>query len=303
MQSQNEIRQSITNSIIDALRNGGLPPWRKPWNDDLAGFGLATSLSSGKSYRGINQLILQSAAATNGWQSRSFSTFNQIRAAGGCVKKGEKAQKVILWKPIARKRTNDDGKEVDDSYLVMREFCVFNVEQTSGLDRFQVGFAKRHDNACERYENADAVIEAIGADIRYGGNEAYYRISEDYIRLPHRHQFESSEAFYETTFHELVHFSEHPSRLNWNRAEQGYEMGELVAEIGACQMMAELGLPTTTNLQNHAAYLNSWLKGMSVNSTFIFMAAAQASKAVDYLLSFSRTTAPEPVEAEELVLV
>jgi len=243
------------------------------------------------------------AASRNQWTSRWFSTFNQIRAAGGCVKKGEKATKVVLWKPIERKRLDDAGMEVDESYLVMKEFCVFNVEQTSGLDRFQVGFAKGNGNACERYENADAVVDSIGADIRYGGNEAYYRFSEDYIQLPHRHQFESAEAFYETAFHELVHLSEHPSRLNWNRAELGYEMGELVAEIGACQMMAELGLPMTANLQNHAAYLNSWLKGMSGNPRFIFMAAAQASKAVDYLLSFSRTTAPEPVEAEEPILV
>ena len=302
MQSQNEIRQSITDSIIDALKNGGLPPWRKPWNDDPAGFGLATSLSTAKSYKGINQIILQLAASRNQWTSRWFATFNQIRAAGGCVKKGEKATKVVLWKSIDRKRTNEDGKEVDDSYLVMREFCVFNVEQTSGLDRFQVGFAKRHDNACERYENADAVIDAIGADIRYGGNEAYYRPSKDFIQLPHQHQFESPEAFYETAFHELVHFSE--TRLNWDRATEGYPMGELVAEIGCCQMMAELGLPTTTNLQNHASYLKSWLDGMVSDARFIFRAAAQASKAVDFLLSFSRTTATalEPVDVEEPVL-
>ena len=78
-------------------------------------------------------------------------------------------------------------------------------------------------------------------------------------------------------------------------------MGELIAELGSCQLMAELGLPVTTNLSNHAAYLKSWLNGMSGDPKFIFRAAAQASKAVNYLLSFSRNTVQEAVEIEELV--
>ena len=41
---------------------------------------------------------------------------------------------------------------------------------------------------------------------------------------------ETPEAAYETTFHELTHWSEHVSRLNWNRADEGYGMGELIAE-------------------------------------------------------------------------
>ncbi len=80
-------------------------------------------------------------------------------------------------------------------------------------------------------------------------------------------------------------------------------MGELIAEMSACLMMAELGLPTTTNLENHAAYLKHWLDGMAGDSKFIFKAAAQASKAVDFLLSFSRTPADITEAIEEPVLV
>ena len=39
MPSQNEIRERITSTIIDALKSGGLPPWRMPWAaDPAAGF-------------------------------------------------------------------------------------------------------------------------------------------------------------------------------------------------------------------------------------------------------------------------
>ena len=132
------------------------------------------------------------------------------------------------------------------------------------------------------------MIEATGADIRYGGNEAFYRSSEDFIQVPFRHQFESPEAFYETTFHELCHWTEKRVGFDRSQAENTYALGELVAEIGSCFLMGELGLPTTSNMTNHAAYLESWLKGMNGDPKFIFRAAAQASKAVEFVMSFSR---------------
>jgi antirestriction protein ArdC len=288
MFSPTEIRQQITSQIVEALTNGNLPPWRRPWSNDLNAPGLHTSLSTGNPYRGINQILLSVAASKRNFQSRWWGTFNQIKANGGYVLKGEKATKIILWKPISRKRTNEDGQEVDDDFLVMREFHVFNAQQSSGLPQYQVGFAPPKQDTGERYENADEVIEATSADIRYGGNEAFYRSSEDFIQVPYRHQFKTPEAFYETTFHELCHWTEHPTRLNWNRPDEGYSMGELIAEIGSCFVMAELGLPTSANMTNHAAYLQSWLKGMNGDPKFIFRAAAQASKAVEFVMSFSR---------------
>ena len=304
MQSQNELREQITNQLIEAIKAGTIP-WRRPWSSDPNAPGLHTSLSTGSPYRGINQMILTAATARRNFKSKWWATFNQIKHNGASVTRGEKGTHIVLFKKIERKRTDEVGDGVKDSFFVMREFCVFNAEQTSGLEKFRVGFTKPQNDAAERYDNADAVIDAVGADIRYGGNEAFYNPPGDFIQLPHRHQFESPEAFYETAFHEHVHLSEHPSRLNWNRADEGYAMGELIAEIGSCQIMAELGLPTTNNLNNHAAYLQHYLKGMADDARFIFRAAAQASKAVDFLLSFSRPTATtsEPVEVEELVLV
>jgi len=206
----------------------------------------------------------------------------------------------VLFKKIERERTDEGGDDVKDSFFVMKTFTVFNAEQTTGLEQFRVGFAKPQDNSVERYENADAVIDATGADIRYGGNEAFYNPPGDFIQLPHRHQFESAEAAYETTFHELTHWTEHPSRLNWDRPNEGYAMGELVAELGSCLMMAELGLSITTEL--HAAYLDHWLQQIENDPKYIFKAASQASKAVDYLLSFSRSHAELTEAIDELIM-
>ena len=305
MQSPSDIRQTITNTIIEALQSGGLPPWKRPWANDKNAPGLHTSMSTGKPYRGINQLLLQIAAMKGGFKSKWWGTFNQIKQQNACVNKGQKATQIAFFKTVERERVNESGNDVKDRFFFMRQFTVFNVEQTNGLDKFRVGFGEPQNDATERYEHADAVIDATGADIRYGGNEAFYNPPNDFIQLPLRSQFESPEAAYETTFHELCHWSE--KRIGFDRAEAGnsYAFAELVAEIGCCLTMGELNLPTTTNMTNHCAYLQNWIEALKADSKFIFKASAQANKAVDHILSYSRTPElePESAETEDLVMV
>ncbi|QDV56244.1 ArdC family protein [Rosistilla oblonga] len=288
MATTTEIRQQITNDIIAALSSDQLPPWRKPWSNDPNAPGLHTSLSTGNCYRGINQMILQLSAWKRKFTSKWWGTFKQIQANGGCVNRGQKATKIILWKPIDRKRTSEQGESIDDKFFVMREFAVFNASQTSGMEQFQIGYSQSESINERHYGDADEVIEAVGADIRYGGNQAFYSPSGDYIQMPFRRQFVKPEAYYETCFHELCHYSESRTGLDRAKPENSYDFLELVAEIGACFLMGELQMPTMENLENHAAYLKSWLKGMNDDPKFIFRAAAQSSKATDYILSFSR---------------
>ncbi len=287
MRSQSDIHRNVTEQIVKELKAGFLPPWRKPWSDDPNAPGLHTSLSTGNPYRGINQLILQCAAMRSGFKSKWWGTFNQIRNQNASVRKGQKCVHVLLWKPICRKRVNEQGKEIDDNFLVMREFAIFNSEQTTGLEQFQVGFSKRQGNPIERYEEADEVISNTNARIDYGGNQPCFRPGDDLIQMPFRDQFDSPEAYYETAFHELVHWSEHESRVG---RKKGHEraFGELVAEIGACFLMNELELQTADTFPNSISYVEGWLQAMSDDHRFIFAASAQASKAVDFILSFSR---------------
>ena len=74
-------------------------------------------------------------------------------------------------------------------------------------------------------------------------------------------------------------------------------MGELIAEIGGCFLASELGLPVSDQT-NHVAYVEHWLQAMKNDPSFIFKASTQASKAVDFILVFSRTPEPEEALAE-----
>jgi antirestriction protein ArdC len=281
------LRSEITLGIIDSLTNGKTPPWRKTWSDDPNAPGLHSSLHSRHGYRGINQLLLQVAMEQRGYRSKWWGTFPQIKALGSSVRKGESGTRIILWKPFSKKKTDTAGKEVEEHFFVMRQFTVFNVEQTSGLHEFRIGHAPP-SNPILRYEHADAVIEATGVTIQYGGNKAQYSTGGDYIICPARHQFECLESFYETLFHELIHWTEKRIGIDRSSKKNSYAFCELVAELGGCFLMGELGLPMAEVLPNSVSYLSNWLQGMQGDASFVIKAASQASKAVDFILSFSQ---------------
>ena len=147
---------------------------------------------------------------------------------------------------------------------------------------------------------------ASGADIRYGGDRAFYRRPTpagafpnhregDFIVLPPRATFDPPGSFYETAVHELAHWSE--VRTGWDHDKEGYALGELAAEIGSCYVSAELGIPQGEGLGNHAAYLRSWLDALKNDRNYIFRASKQASKVTDFLLGFVEKPEPEAVGA------
>jgi len=102
-----------------------------------------------------------------------------------------------------------------------------------------------------------------------------------------KHQFVSEQEFYATCLHELAHWSE--SRCDWTGS---YAEGELRAEMSAAFMCSELEIPNSDDLSNVQAYLQNWLKALNDDSRFIFKASTAASKAADFVLSFSRQAEP-----------
>ena len=300
MSSQQQIRQEITKRIIEALEKG-VQPWRRPWSIS-ANSGRATNIVSRKIYQGINPLLLQMHSLHFNFRSKWWGTFHQWSDLGCTVKKrpddvepGHWGCSVVLWKPFT-KMVDKDGEEEEAQFFMMRYFTVFNAEQVEGkpAEKFQVK-DEPATTMLPDYAPAEELIAATGADIRYGGDRAYYRrpVPEgswpshrdgDFICLPPKHRFNPLGAFYETVIHELSHWCE--VRTGWKHHQEGYAMGELAAEIAASFLSTELGIPQGETLENHAAYLGSWLKAMQDDPSYIFKASTQASKAADFLLAF-----------------
>jgi antirestriction protein ArdC len=141
-------------------------------------------------------------------------------------------------------------------------------------------------------ERAEAFVAATAAQIDHGGTRAFYRPSTDSIQLPPREAFIGSptrspaESYYSTLCHELVHWSSAESRCNRQLGKRfgdhAYAMEELVAELGAAFLCADLQI-TDDPRADHAQYLAHWLSIMKEDKKAIFTAASKASEAAAFL--------------------
>jgi antirestriction protein ArdC len=320
MPSNSELRRQITNTIIDAIENKKLLPWRRPWAGGTAS-GRHRNVQ-GRAYSGINPLLLEVHAEKHGLTSRTWGTYNQWASLGLQVQKrpdhvrpGQWGATVVLYRPVKKAKTDEaTGQKVEDQFLVARQFTVFNADQVAGpgVEKYQHRPITPTSGVSTDFGPAEELLKATGAVIIHTGDKAYYRrptpegswpkhTEGDWIVLPPKEKFVSSGAYYETALHELAHYSE--VRLGWDHRKHGYSYGELVAEISASYLSAELGVPQGEPLENHAAYLKHWLAGMKQDSSFIIQASSQASKVTDYLLSFVRGDEKATEEEEAVKLV
>lgn len=282
-----DLYQEITDRIMAEMENG-IIPWEKPWT----GSNCAISHTSGKPYSLLNQMLLGKPG--------EYVTYKQALAEGGQVRKGEKSKFVVFWKWL-EKDTKDisgnvvldeNGNPMKDSIPFLKYYNVFHIDQCEGL-------APKHElhvnNDIHPIETAQQVLDGYtsreGIKLEYvEGDRAFYRPATDEIFLPLMEQFSTANGFYDTAFHECVHSTGHPKRLNRVMANaaafgsEDYSKEELVAEIGACGVMHELGLETEKTFRNNVAYIQSWLKALKDDKRMIVSAAGRAEKAVNMIL-------------------
>ena len=277
-------RKEITDKIVASLEQGHIP-----WRSSFARIA-HRNLFSQKRYKGINQFLL----SLNIDASPYWATFAQWRAAGCGVRKGEKASAVIYYKTI--EKINDDDERI--TYPFMRYYSIFHIGQVDDPD----GKFKDLLNAAIEtdFETANHIIQASGADIRIGGNMAFYSPDENYIRIPSSGQFESEVERIATVLHELGHWAER-NILGQERPKEDchseYAFGELVAEMTACFLCQTCGVPS--DLKNHESYIGRWLKAMKNDTGYIFQASKMASQIADGILE--RAGIHEDEEAETCV--
>ena len=294
----NELYQKITDEIVKLLKKqlaGGGQSWI-----NLKGNCLPHNLTTAKNYSGINTLILSIYSSLKKYEHNGWLTFNQARKLNAKVKPGAKSAPVYYFTfvykdskgktiPPAKIATMTKAEiSVLDAYGIIKSYAVFNAAQVEGLPKnLTSNNLEITLNDFEQDQQAESILNNSTATIYIKkSNEAFYSPNEDIIVLPLREQFPKNMKFYEVAFHELSHWTAHESRLNRpikNKfGSAAYAKEELIAELGAAFLMAEIGCEKL--ITDNAAYIQSWLSVLNNDPKIVISAAAKAQKAANYIL-------------------
>lgn len=218
MNSQTKARQAIAEAFLSALHEDQLP-WRRCWSVTPP-----ISFSTGRPYRGINNLMLSYIADEKRYQDPRWLTYKQAQDHGWQVRKGERSTKVEYWHYYDVKlKRNLEPQEVEairqlepermrHIRLVAGSYSVFNAAQIDGippLDTQPQSADMRH-----LLTQRNRFLENLNVNFEEFGNQAYYSVKRDMIVMPHVRHFDSSYGYMCTLLHEAGHATAHESRMN-----------------------------------------------------------------------------------------
>lgn len=288
----------ITSRIIAELEAGSVP-WVKPWGTSgvAAPLAMPRNAVTGRAYSGVNVLILWGAVVARGYSCQSWLTFRQALSLGGNVRKGERGTTVVYadrFTPDDEKRRARETGEDAQTIPFLKRFTVFSTDQYESLPDDLVTTPTPLPEGLIIPE-IEALIRASGADLRLGGDKAFYAVGPDYIQVPRPEAFFEPINWHRTALHELSHWAGASHRLSRDLSasfgSKSYAKEELCAEISAAFLCATLGITPTVR---HSDYIASWLEVLREDNRAIVRAASAASKATDYLLAFRSPLAETP---------
>jgi len=286
--NRKDVYQTVTDQIVEAIENGA-GEWQMPWHRMGEGLNRPVNIDTGNAYRGINIVALWAAGQVRGYGSGAWGTYRQWQNKGCQVRKGEKASTVVFYKEFEVEDTDaQPGETTFETRRVARASSVFNADQVDGYD---VELPEPKDSVQDMTE-ANAFVANTQAVVRHGGARAYYNRGTDTIQMPDKDRFlgsetsSATESYYGTLLHELVHWTGIKKRCDREFGKRfgddAYAVEELVAELGAAFLCADLGIAAEPR-PDHAAYIEYWLKALKTDNRAIFAAASKAAQATDFL--------------------
>lgn len=288
--SKRDIAQEITDIIIERIEQG-VAPWKRPWRTFGGG---RPRRALGKPYTGINSLLLWAIADCQGYTSQYWMTRKQAGELGGVVRRGEPSSPSIYFNTFTKAaQPTLAGEGGNITIRFMRSYAVYNCDQIEGLPVHYYPQPMPQEGAGPSQHQAaiDAFFSPIPIEVRHGGNRAFYAPGGDYVQMPPKASFLTSDHHATTLGHELAHATGAAHRLGreFGRrfGDQAYAFEELVADITAGIVACELGLPTELH-DNHASYVSGWLAILKGDKSAIITAAAKAEQAYRWLSAWSQ---------------
>ena len=264
-----EFYETITQKVIDLMETHGTD-WTRPWTRAMSGY--PRNVITGAEYRGINIMNLAMTTAAMGWSASYFASKKQWESIRGKVNPDATPVPVVFFKPTANNKA------------IFRVWDVYNVDDVT--DILMVEPERTAKNSAERLTAVEEWVEGTGARIKHQGSTACYIPSWDEIHMPKFEDFHGVPEYYGTLLHELVHWTGNKDRLNRiahsRFGDEEYAKEELVAELGAAFLSVQHGV-TSEPREDHAKYLNHWIRVLKEHPKAIFTASAKAQKAVTFM--------------------
>ena len=294
-----DLRQDITSRILAYIESGTVP-WRKAWTSTS---GRPINAKSQKPYGGINSLILGMAMFENAdyASDNRFITGAQASLMKLRIRKGERAAaRIIRMVEVNRRQADEEtGGEVvaeeDDKILVMKTYAVFHASQLQPPGLPPPVKATTNVAPVAAVEAIVNAMKATGLKIAEGPFEPVYMPKLDVIRIPPMASFHGVDADdaaanrHGTLLHEISHSVGAPKRLaRFGMSQMSLHeraMEELVAEWAAAMLCSDIkGVKLgEDHIQQHSAYLASWVQVLKADKSAIFKAAAAAQRICDYI--------------------
>ena len=295
-QEEFDVKKMITDQVIESLEsNNSL--WKQGWKPVMP-----VNAKTKKRYNGINNLLLSLKAMNKGYTSPYWLTYKQIDELGGYLLPAGKVEhtfatgkkvmidgkqqstSICFYSPF---KTTDKQTGEDKTIPLLKYYNVFNLSQTNLMNH-----PKFIDNEQEIYtvKDVDDMIDNYGILIENKlQDSACYYPTLDRIKMPTKKQFNTTQDYYASLLHEVVHSTGHESRLKrdlkgFKTDKDSYALEELTAEIGSMFLTNYYGIESEVLRTNNVSYIKSWLKHLKNDKTFIFKASKDAGKSFDYLV-------------------
>lgn len=314
-------RNDLVEMYIASLEENQIP-WRQTWN----GRSKPYNGVSNNAYHGVNLLMLTYVAHQRGYKDPRWVTFNQAVKNKWSVQKGAKGVPIEYWMPYDK-----DSKTfytwvkynalTDEEKAKCEPRCktsyVFNAECIKGIPELELESGVEIDSS----PFIDNLIDKMGVKYVEEGTSAFYNPKNDCVTIPEKNTFKSVYGYNSTRLHELCHATGHQSRLNRSLTSmqgfgsESYAKEELRAEISSSFIGNDIGLPVSDeNLENHKAYIQSWISILKEKPEELFKAITSAESIANYCLevgewerfreqSITQETVNEQGQSKDTILV
>lgn len=277
MKAIDRVVEAVKSKILANIESGDLTAASQQlW---LTSAKMPTNAISGKPYTNLlNALNLVFASEKKGYTSNRWLTYNQAKAKGISVRKGEKGELVIGW---FQSKPKDDEDPKAKRGLFPKAFTVFNEEQLTEMLPGHMIESTPPFESSDVIATIDKVVDYIGVNRAVSKQGNYYVPATDTIHILPMSDFVGEAAAVNVLLHELSHATGSKDRFDrlsvpCRFGDQAYAVEECIAESSGFLVCMYLGLPY---LEAHSsACITGWLRNNIDSLDDILVSATKASK-------------------------